>query len=302
MMVKGSSKEEKRKQKKAKKYEDYHDKNSERETLPKGLKRGLTSDDENCRLDDGKRDTSNKERKKRKKDRGDNNAEDKGQYEGKQKERQDKLKSRERPQELASTESSELDSLRKKKRRKESRGNDSYYMQNEEEHDKREYSKGSHDKSLKELEPTLDVLKKRKKKKHDKNTLCDEHQIGDLENISDINNDDNETDNIKKKKKRKKEKESHYKVDTQSNEEVGAEMVDTSEVTGNEETSIEGKKKKKKSKQEPGEESRSAVHPAIDYLHTWHNNRKYWNFRKVRQVWLLKNMFTQEQVGSYCQV
>ncbi|XP_022800263.1 uncharacterized protein C7orf50-like [Stylophora pistillata] len=55
---------------------------------------------------------------------------------------------------------------------------------------------------------------------------------------------------------------------------------------------------KKKSRQEPQEESNPALHPAIDYLHTWHYKRQHWNFKKVRQVWLLKNMFDQEEISN----
>lgn len=39
-----------------------------------------------------------------------------------------------------------------------------------------------------------------------------------------------------------------------------------------------------------------AVHPALDYLRTWHSNREYWSFKKVRQSWLLQNLFDQEKI------
>lgn len=60
------------------------------------------------------------------------------------------------------------------------------------------------------------------------------------------------------------------------------------------------KKKKKKEVQievnQSKIESFPGIHPSLFYLHTWYTNREHWNFRKVRQVWLLQNMFDQEKI------
>ena len=193
-------------------------------------------------------------------------------------------------------ENRDQESLDKEKRKKNSRGNDNYSAQNEEERENRENSKGKHDKKLKKS--AIVVGKKRTKKKPDDNAFFEEQYSGNPENIHDINIDDCEIESKKKKKKRKKGNELHYIFDAQSNEGLHEEMLETCEDAVKAEMNNEGKKKKKKSKQELQKESKSALHPAIDYLHTWFNNRQHWNFKKVRQVWLLKNMFDQEQVSE----
>ncbi len=40
----------------------------------------------------------------------------------------------------------------------------------------------------------------------------------------------------------------------------------------------------------------SAKDQAINYLRTWKSDRSNWKFNKVRQVWLLKNMYKESQV------
>lgn len=132
--------------------------------------------------------------------------------------------------------------------------------------------------------------RKGQKKKPDDNAFFEEQYSGNPENIHDC-----EVESKKKKKKRKTGNELHYIFDAQSNEGLHEEMLETCEGAVKEEMRNEGKKK---SKQEPQKESKSALHPAIDYLHTWFNNRQHWNFKKVRQVWLLKNMFDQEQISD----
>ena len=70
-----------------------------------------------------------------------------------------------------------------------------------------------------------------------------------------------------------------------------------------EKESSKGRKKKKKKKngeQAPEKERKTIVHPAVDYLLTWYNDRNNWSFKKVRQVWLLHNIFDQEQVSTFC--
>lgn len=42
-------------------------------------------------------------------------------------------------------------------------------------------------------------------------------------------------------------------------------------------------------------------HPALQYLHQWKKNRDCWRFQKVRQTWLLQNMYNREKVKySHC--
>lgn len=326
-MAKGNSKEEKKTQKKAKKYEGCWGqesvamarKLSESGALPKGQKRARDSDGENYQ-----RDRSSKEGKKRKKEavveRSEecNSGADNCQSKGKQKEREakGKLKPRGRTQELTSSEQSKLryfgedqlvnfgkedrfnessdqESLNREKQKKKARGNDSSPVQNEEKHENRENSKGTYDKNVKKS--SIVVGKKRTKKRHDDNTFLEEQHVGNPETPSDVNRDDIEIDSKKKKKKKKTGKELHYLFDTQSNKGLHKKLLETWEEAVEEDMNNEGKKK---SRQEPQEESNPALHPAIDYLHTWHYKRQHWNFKKVRQVWLLKNMFDQEEISN----
>lgn len=57
-----------------------------------------------------------------------------------------------------------------------------------------------------------------------------------------------------------------------------------------EEGDEEGTKKKR------AKDGNSAAEMSIQYLHQWKNDRSSWSFRKVRQVWLLKNMFDRKKV------
>lgn len=43
-------------------------------------------------------------------------------------------------------------------------------------------------------------------------------------------------------------------------------------------------------------EEKSDIHPAIEYLLNWKKNRSEWSFKKVRQVWLLKNLYDESKV------
>ena len=112
-----------------------------------------------------------------------------------------------------------------------------------------------------------DVVKKKKKKKFD---------YGD------------NVDNSKKTRKRKAEPEEEYTLDIDNRNE--------NEVNG--ESEAVKKKKKKKPKDDPGGNSKPAIHPGLSYLRTWNNDKQNWNFKKVRQVWLLQNMFDQQQVSK----
>ena len=98
------------------------------------------------------------------------------------------------------------------------------------------------------------------------------------------------------KKKKKKEIELENALDTKNVKTLGL----CTEVESEQSDTVK-KKKKKKSKYQLGEASKAALHPGVDYLRTWHFDRRNWNFKKVRQVWLLQNMFDQEQVSKVIQ-
>ena len=82
---------------------------------------------------------------------------------------------------------------------------------------------------------------------------------------------------------------------------------------GSEQEDMEKKEKKRKkgkkqssdaseregtSKADGESQKEPAVHPALIYLDCWKNDRKNWRFKKVRQVWLLHNMFTADKVSG----
>ena len=113
-----------------------------------------------------------------------------------------------------------------------------------------------------------DVVKKKKKKK--------KFDYGD------------NVDNSKKTRKRKAEPEEEYTLDVDNR--------NKNEVNG--ESEAVKKKKKKKRRDDPGGNSKPAIHPGLSYLRTWNNDKQNWNFKKVRQVWLLQNMFDQQQVSK----
>lgn len=62
------------------------------------------------------------------------------------------------------------------------------------------------------------------------------------------------------------------------------------------------KKKAKKSLEAEGEEDEKssvcAQISSLEYLRQWKNDKSNWSFQKVRQVWLLKNMYNLERVSS----
>ena len=46
-------------------------------------------------------------------------------------------------------------------------------------------------------------------------------------------------------------------------------------------------------------EGKSEIHPAIEYLLKWKKSRNEWSFKKVRQVWLLKNLYDESKVRHH---
>ncbi|KAI8575911.1 hypothetical protein K450DRAFT_259356 [Umbelopsis ramanniana AG] len=75
------------------------------------------------------------------------------------------------------------------------------------------------------------------------------------------------------------------------------------------------KKKSKKQKKRPSSEVSATTstasifqngstgsilptNPAIDYLRTWKSDRSEWKFQKVRQIWLLANMYDEVKISD----
>lgn len=298
-MTKGRLKDRKRNQEKAKSVQNYsHEKNAEVDrkegekqkpaTLPL-LKRALLSDENS--LDDDIQRVSIKKRKKSRKDRDVDTSEPSSSIDDK---RESKGKKK-RMVEVEFTGTANF-SVREESdckgkpcfesdtKRKELRDN---YL----EHSKRENNKET-------KEPKVEVSERRRKRKRDERNFYevqqDINQIGDAQTICESKNvSSDEVKDKRKKEKRKKEIEIDNTLDTTSDNNSGlSKEVDT------EKTESVKKKKKKKSKHQPGEFTKATIHPGVDYLLTWHFDRSNWNFKKVRQVWLLQNMFDQEQVSK----
>ena len=300
-MTKGSLKDRKRNQDKAKSKQNYFQpkevegdsKEGEKQksvTLPP-LKRALPSDELENSLDDHVQRNSIKKRKKSRTDRGVNTSEqyasndDKHQRECKEKEK--------RMVEVEFTGAGNV-SVREESDCKVDSDSKKFELRDYNRHEK-EHSKRKNDKEAKE--PKVDVIKKRRKRKQDESNVYEvqqaRNQKGDEQNICDSKNVDHEVQDKKKKKKGKKEIKLENTLDTRNND-----KLELSEEVDSEKTDTAKKKKKKQSKHQPGEASKATIHPGVDYLHTWHFDRKNWNFKKVRQVWLLQNMFDQEQVSK----
>ncbi|KAI9281751.1 hypothetical protein BC943DRAFT_329508 [Umbelopsis sp. AD052] len=76
----------------------------------------------------------------------------------------------------------------------------------------------------------------------------------------------------------------------------------------------ESQKKSKKQKKRPSKETTTTstaaifqngstgsilpTNPAIDYLRTWKSDRSGWKFQKVRQIWLLANMYDEVKISD----
>lgn len=298
-MTKGGLKDRERNQEKAKSVQNYyHQKNVEVDrkegekqnpvTLPL-LKRALPSDGENSLGDDVQRD-SIKKRKKSRKDRSVDSSEPSGSVD-------DKHESKEKEKRMVKVEFTGTANFNVCEERdcKDKPGFESDTKRKELRDYNREHSKRKNNKDTKE--PKLEVSEKRRKRKQDEKNFYevqqDISQIGDAQNTCDSKNVDDEVKGRKEKKKRKKEIELENTLNTRSDNNSGlSEEVDT------EKTDSVMKKKKKKSKRQPGEASKATIHPGVDYLRTWHFDRSNWNFKKVRQVWLLQNMFDQEQISD----
>ena len=103
--------------------------------------------------------------------------------------------------------------------------------------------------------------------------------------------------NIEKKKKKKKEKK---KIDEPLTPKRPVESISVSK---NKDSEVQKKKKKTKNKKRKDIESTkepqdvtSSQKLMSEYLQKWQHDRKNWSFQKVRQVWLLKNLYECEKV------
>ena len=301
-MTKGRLKGRKRNQEKAKSVRNFcHEikievdrKEGEKqksETLPLP-KRALPSDEENS-LDDHVQKDSIKKRKKSRKDRGVNTSETSVNTDGKH-----QRKSEEKEKRMVEFTGTANVTVCEESDGKEKSGLDSDSKKKELKDYNREHSKRKTNKETKETK--VEVSEKKRKRKQDERNFYevqqDVNQIGDGHNICDSKNVDDEFKDKKKKKKREKEIELENTLDTRNGN-----NLELSEEVDSEITDSVKKKKKKKSKHQLGEASKSTIHPGVDYLHTWHFDRSNWNFKKVRQVWLLQNMFDQEQVSKIFQ-
>lgn len=298
-MTKGSLKDRERNKEKAKSMQNsFHQKKVEvdrkeggkrKSVILPSLKRALPSDEENSLNHQAQRD-SFKTRKKSRKERGViisppcGSIDDKQQPGTKEKEKQMvKVKFK-----TANVNFSEESDCKEKPGCDSDGKKDELRLYNR---DKKEHYKSKNGKEPKE--PKVDVSKKRRKRKLDElSNVCEVlNQKGDGQNMCDSKRADDEVQG--KKKKRKKEIELEDTLDTRNNDNFGLrEEIDS------EKTDTAKKKKKKKSKHQPGEASKATIPPGVEYLRTWHFDRRNWNFKKVRQVWLLQNMFDQEQVSK----
>ncbi|KXJ16869.1 uncharacterized protein C7orf50 homolog [Exaiptasia diaphana] len=119
-----------------------------------------------------------------------------------------------------------------------------------------------------ELEATDVVEKEKEQGQPNKTILSAETKLSNSESIND-----------KEKKKRKKRE--------------AKKVVEKESITFLTEN---GEIKKDKEGDENNDDQDCAAEQALLYLKTWKKNRSEWTFKKVRQVWLLKNMFNQTKV------
>lgn len=135
-------------------------------------------------------------------------------------------------------------------------------------------------------------IKAIKIKKSKKRTSSDASEVTEGDKVEGTEIDDTQTP-VKKKKKLQVDEEKD-KTDDESGDNPG----NDSEVRKSPKSK---KKKKKKLKEQDNEQStpdpeQKGDKLASEYLKQWSDDRKNWKFQKVRQVWLLKHMYNQDQV------
>ncbi|XP_056018477.1 uncharacterized protein LOC125670802 isoform X3 [Ostrea edulis] len=106
-----------------------------------------------------------------------------------------------------------------------------------------------------------------------------------------------------KRKKKKKHRLQHVEegTDGENNETLSSEKAESNEMEEEKKSHKKKKEKKKKSnsvQDTPEPELVKADKQASEYLHQWASNKESWKFQKVRQVWLLKNMYSEDKVTN----
>lgn len=150
-----------------------------------------------------------------------------------------------------------------------------------------------------ENEVEKNLSNKRKKRKDDK---ADEAVAqGSKEDIHFEIEDNSTLKKTAKKQKKKKQKDSDVGHDTRKHT-IASEIDNANEDDDPEKAALRKKKrekrklkklKKEQKKNENKEKAGTAKLAAVEYLKQWKNERTVWKFQKVRQVWLLQNMYDQ---------
>lgn len=135
--------------------------------------------------------------------------------------------------------------------------------------------------------------KDKKRKKSKKRKSLDTSEVVEDDMVESTEIDDTQTP-IKKKKSKLPLDEEKYEAADESVDNPGNDAETNRSPKGK-------KKKKKKLKEQDNEQStpdseQKGDKLASEYLKQWSNDRKTWKFQKVRQVWLLKHMYIQDQV------
>ena len=142
--------------------------------------------------------------------------------------------------------------------------------------------------------------KKSKKRKHKESETSENmsptkvvgNVVSDKDSIDVVATDDsNHGDNKKPKREKIKKKQEATTEDSPAHEQDGGQEQTTNETSQNV-THKKKKKDKKEKKSAADADKPSASALAVTYLHKWKKDRTNWNFQKVRQVWLLQNMYS----------
>lgn len=114
-----------------------------------------------------------------------------------------------------------------------------------------------------------------------------------------------ETLSINKKRKKKSKLDASPESDDSQDEydpEVEKdiqEVLDKQEFPTKKISTKKSKLKEDKEDDDTNEKKDVAKDAAVEYLNLWKDNRKEWKFKKVRQTWLLQNMYEKEKVSDY---
>ncbi|KAL3875623.1 hypothetical protein ACJMK2_033555 [Sinanodonta woodiana] len=149
-------------------------------------------------------------------------------------------------------------------------------------------------------------IKKKKKHKHDKDSRIFQENIhAESSSVADI-----KKDKKKKKKNKDKNKQVDYHIpvtgeataDPEPNKEISENkqsLEENFQLNGDETCSKRSKKKMKSKgkalKQKSDSESQTN---ALEYLRQWQSDGENWKFQKVRQVWLLHNVYNKDKIGE----